>query len=189
MNPGPPLQNHLWSILVRSRFYPVLLTGDLQKAFLQVSIKEQELRFHWRAPGSVETATYRFTRALFGLTCSPFLLGGVLNEHLNSWEKEYPDLVKEIRDGLYVDNMMTGGKNVEEVAEKKVKAIKVFEDATFKLHKWHSNASELEDEETISHEPPSDVEDTTFAKQQLGSHQPNEATWTSGTRRKTRSAS
>ena len=35
-HPGPPLQNLLWNILVRSRFYPVILTGDLQKAFLQI---------------------------------------------------------------------------------------------------------------------------------------------------------
>ena len=40
LNPGPPLQNRLWDILVRSRFYPVLLTGDL-KASLQVRIKNK----------------------------------------------------------------------------------------------------------------------------------------------------
>ena len=55
LNPGPSLQNLLWSILVRSRFLPILLTGDLEKAFLQVRIKEAErdaLRFHWKAPRS-----------------------------------------------------------------------------------------------------------------------------------------
>ena len=162
LNPGPPLQNQLWSILVRSCFFPILLTGDLQKAFLQVRIKKQEcdaLRFHWKAPGSDEITTYRFTRALFGLTCSPFLLGGVLNEHLKSWEKEYPDLVKEIMDGLYIDDVMTGGENVYEVAEKKAKAIEVFEDASFTLHKWHSNVNELEDRETTLREPTNDPED------------------------------
>ena len=77
-----------WSTLVRSRFYPILLTGDLEKAFLQVRLKQEErdaLRFHWKVPGSDVIITYRFTRALFGLTCSPFLLGGVLSEHLKSW--------------------------------------------------------------------------------------------------------
>ena len=102
---GPPLRNLLWSILVRSRFYPVLLTGDLEKAFLQVRIKEEErdaLRFFWRSPDQDKTVIYRFTRALFGLTCSPFLLGGVISKHLRSWELKYPEVVKEIRDGLYV---------------------------------------------------------------------------------------
>ena len=91
LNPGAPLQNHLWSILVRSRFYPILLTGDLEKAFLQVRIKQEErdtLRFHWKVPGSDVMTTYRFTRVLLGLTCSPFLLGGVLSEHLKSWEED-----------------------------------------------------------------------------------------------------
>ena len=64
LNPGPPLQNRLWDILVRSRFYPVLLTGDLKKAFLQVRIEKEErdsLRFHWRPPNSSNTSVLRHT--------------------------------------------------------------------------------------------------------------------------------
>ena len=30
LNAGPPLQNRLWDVLVRMRFHPVALTGDLQ---------------------------------------------------------------------------------------------------------------------------------------------------------------
>ena len=33
---GPPLQNRLWNVLVRMRFHPVALTGDVKQAFLQV---------------------------------------------------------------------------------------------------------------------------------------------------------
>ena len=164
LNPGPCLQNLLWSILIRSRFLPILLTGDLEKAFLQVRIKEAErdaLRFHWKAPGSNDTVIYRFTRALFGLTCSPFLLNGVLSVHLKSWESKRPELVKEIRKNLYVDDLMTGGATVTEVKEKKIQASKIFEDATFKLHKWHSNVKELES-------PSNNDEEITFAKQELG---------------------
>ena len=75
--PGPALQNKLWDVLVRQRFFPVAIFGDIQKAFLQIRIKEQEgdaLRFHWRVNGSSDFETYRFTRALFGLTCFLFLL-------------------------------------------------------------------------------------------------------------------
>lgn len=39
---------------------------------------------------------------------------------------------------------MTGGITVEEAGEKKIMATEVFEDATFSIHKWHSNANELE---------------------------------------------
>ena len=119
-------------------------------------------------------SVYRFTRALFGLTCSPFLLGGVLNEHLKTSETRHSELVKEIRNGLYVDDLMTRGVNTEEVGEKKSKAIEVFDDARFKLHKCHSNLSEFEatepeQNETTSHD--GSTEEVMFAKQQLGTDQ------------------
>ena len=112
LHPGPPLQNLLWDVLVRSRFHPILLTRDLKQAFLQVRIQAQDrdsLRFRWIEPNSDAIQVYRFTRALFGLTCSPFLLGGVLKHHLDAWEKCYPEIVKQIREGLYVDDLITGG--------------------------------------------------------------------------------
>jgi hypothetical protein len=39
-------------------------------------------------------------QALFGVNQSPFLLGGTLEQHLGSQEKEFPAEVTEIRDGL-----------------------------------------------------------------------------------------
>ena len=46
---GPSLQNVLWDILVRTRLRPVLLCGDIEKAFLYIRIRENDrdaLRFH-----------------------------------------------------------------------------------------------------------------------------------------------
>ena len=46
---GPPLQNKLWDILIRARFRPVVICGDIEKALLQIRIRENErdcLRFH-----------------------------------------------------------------------------------------------------------------------------------------------
>ena len=88
LHPGPPLQSLRWNVLVRARAYPIPLTGDLKKAFLQIRIAGDErdlLRFHRRHPNTSQIEVYRFTRALFGLTCSPFILGGVLNQHLDKW--------------------------------------------------------------------------------------------------------
>ena len=162
---GPPLQNHLWSVLVRMRFHPVLITGDLQQAFLQVRIKEEErdaLRFHWKTSEHSEVEVLRFTRALFGLVPSPFLLGGVIECHLETWETHMPQLVAELRKSLYVDDLISGKPTVPEAQQLKEGAIKIFADAKFTLHKWHSNVAELEGSERR-------VEDEgTFAKQQLG---------------------
>ena len=82
---------------------------------------------------------------MFGLTSSPFLLGGVIEQHLDNWESRMPEAVAELRKSLYVDDLLSGGVTVEEAQEVKQQAVEIFEDATFTLHKWHSNEAELED--------------------------------------------
>ena len=165
--PGPPLQNKLWDVLVRQRFHPVAIFGDIQKAFLQIRIKENErdaLRFHWRTNEHSDLETLRFTRALFGLTCSPFLLGGVIEQHLQSWESKLPEAVAALRKSLYVDDLLNGGQTAEEARKRKSTAIEVFSDAKFVLHKWNSNVAELEE----THERENVDSELSFAKQQLG---------------------
>ena len=80
---GPPFQNSLWDILIRSRFRPILLCGVIEKAFLQIRIRESDrdvLRPNWvknSDPNVIEIN--RFTRLIFGLTQSLFILEGTLN--------------------------------------------------------------------------------------------------------------
>ena len=140
---GPPLQNKLWKVLVRGRFHPVALAGDIRKAFLQVRIHVQErdaLRFHWlEAKDPQRLRTYRFPRALFGLGPSPFLLGGVIQQHLNTCRDKHPKCVEEIERELYVDDILSGGPTTEEVKQKKATTTEIFAQAIFHLHKWHSN--------------------------------------------------
>ena len=124
---GPALQNLLWDILIRNRLKAVALSADLRQAFLQVRIRESDrdvLRFHWideEDPSKV--VVYRFTRAPFGLNQSPFLLGGTLDQHLTSLEGEYPEVVPEIKESLYVDDVLSGGSTVEQVQTLKSSAI------------------------------------------------------------------
>ena len=92
------------------------VAGDLRQAFLQVRIREEDrdaTRFHWlRDLESKEVETLRFTRALFGMSTSPFLLGGVIEQHLNNLQHKYPDTVEEIRGSLYVDDLISGDKTI-----------------------------------------------------------------------------
>ena len=164
--PGPPLQNKLWDILVRQRAYPIAVTADIQKAFLQIRIRECErdaLRFHWRKSEHGKLELLRFTRALFGLAPSPFLLGGVIEAHLDAWEEREPEIVAEHRRSLYVDDLLTGGQTTSHAQQRKEKAVQIFSDATFQLHKWHSNVKQLEEDTNLIVAS----EEQSFAKQQL----------------------
>ena len=120
------------------------------------------LRFHWVKEETSEIEVLRFTRALFGLVQSPFLLGATLKRHLESLKERYPNEVAEIEKCLYVDDVITGGDTKEEVLDLKETTVAIFEEAKFELHKWHSNESVLE----AKSEP--DDGKQSYAKDQLG---------------------
>ena len=90
--------------------------------------------------------TFRFTRVLFGLAPSPFLLGRVLECHLDTWAEKYPEEVERLRRSFYVDDLLTGGQDVQQAKARKEVTQKIMKDATFELHKWHSNHAQLEDD-------------------------------------------
>ena len=79
----------------------------------------------------MEIEILRFTRVVFGLTSSPFLLNRVITRHLESMEPRYPELVAEIRKSLYVDDLITGAPTNDEARELKQDSIKTFDDANF----------------------------------------------------------
>ena len=161
--PGPALQNKLWDVLIQQKAYPVVLVGDIKKAFLQIRIHESERdALRWQTDLNTDIQTYRFTRVLFGLAPSPFLLGGVLECHLETWAVRYPEEVERLRRSFYVDDLLTGGTDVQQTQTRKKIAQEIMRDATFELHKWNSNQLQLEDSD---HPEPN--EDQSFAKQQL----------------------
>ena len=124
------MQNSLWDSLVRSRFTSTLLSGDIEKAFLQIRIQESEryvLRFHWvknSDPSVIDIN--RFTRLVFSLTLSPFILEGTLKEHFQYYINEYPTVIEAISKDMYVDDLVSGSNTIEEVKVIKQKSIELF---------------------------------------------------------------
>ena len=127
---GPPLQNSLWDILIRSRFRPILLCGHVEKGFLQISIRESErdmFKFHWvknSDPSVIEIN--RFTSLVFGLTQSLFIVEVTLKEHFGYYIKQYPTLIEAISEDMHVDDLVSGSNTIEEVEVIKRKFIELF---------------------------------------------------------------
>ena len=119
------------------------------------------LDFIGRPEKHSEVEVLRFTRVLFGLMPSPFLLGGVIECHLETWESRMSNLFAELRQSMYVDDLISRKPTVPGAKKMKDGTKRIFQDAKFTLHKWHSNVAELEESER-------GVDDEgTFAKQQL----------------------
>ena len=151
MHTGPPLQPLLWDILIRARMSTHLLLADLQKAFLQVGLKEDDrdaFRFLFNINGIEEHL--RFTRVPFGVEASPFMLGATLQHHFDRQPKEYEHTVESLKENTYVDNLMKTGSDVTELEDSKREATAILEDARFPVHKWESNIEELDNESNPS---------------------------------------
>ena len=80
---------HIFDMLARFRRNSVRLITDIEKAFLMVSINEEErdmLCFLWfdsPEEGRPRIAQFRFNHLLFGLQLSPSILRATIAHHLS----------------------------------------------------------------------------------------------------------
>ena len=119
-----------------------------REGLLQIRIRESErdvLPFLW--VDSLESKIIeilRFTRLIFGLTQSPLILEGTLKKHFENYGGSFEKLIKIIENYMYIDDLATGGNNLEEVKEIKQNSVQLFKKRGLNLHKWNSNVLELE---------------------------------------------
>ena len=85
LHKGPSLNAKLYSLLLKFRVHPIVLTANIEKAYLQININEEHrdyLRFLWYRNLQEESIIRcRFTRVIFGVASSQFLLNETVQTH------------------------------------------------------------------------------------------------------------
>ena len=151
MNTGTNLTNSLLDILLRFRRWRYALSGDITKAFFQIKVNavDQDVHRFLLKKGSL-LREMRITRVPFGNTCSPFLLNATIQYHLDA--QPLSRTVTELRENLYVDDLLTGADSIEELKCLKHESEVVMGKAAMPLTKWCSNSVEVANQEiqTIS---------------------------------------
>ena len=108
LHTGPKFNQKILEILLRFQSYPIALVADIEKAFLMISVtpKDRDVsRFLWiDDPSSSEPriVTLRFTRVVFGVSPSPFLLNATIKCHVEKYLSSHPELVKTLMQSIYV---------------------------------------------------------------------------------------
>lgn len=116
--------------------------ADIEKAFLMISMAEKDrdvLRFLWfkdALTNQQDLMELRFTRVVFGVSSSPFLLNVTIRHHLDKYESSHPDLVKKLWKSLYVDDMACGALDEEQAHQLFVTAKEILKQAGFNLRKF-----------------------------------------------------
>ena len=146
---GPPLSETIADVLVRFRCHKTALVGDLEKAFLMISVAEDDrdaLRFLWfDDPFSEEPKimVLRFARVAFGLSSSPFLLNATLKHHIRMYESEDPEFVQKLLQSLYVDDIISGDSDDIGAYKLYIKAKSRLAEGGFNARKFVSNSTKL----------------------------------------------
>ncbi|GFX79794.1 reverse transcriptase domain-containing protein [Trichonephila clavipes] len=103
-------------LLARFRLYRFGVLADIRKAFLQISLHQQDqnfLRFLWHSEEG-KLIHYTHCRVVLGVSSSPFLLGSTIQYHLEKKLEEaeqgrgkYPEcIVHKLISSFYVDNCL-----------------------------------------------------------------------------------
>ena len=116
----PKFDQKIFDLLLRFRIYPIVMTADIEKAFLMVVVSEKDrdvLRFLWVddiTKSEPEPIILHFTRVVFGVTSSPFILNAAICHHLEKFTSTCPDLVKKLVKSFYVNNVVTSARDEEQ---------------------------------------------------------------------------
>lgn len=165
LDTGPNLLPDLVEVLVRFRKHKFGIVADIKKAFLQIKLNKADQdvhRFVWDVNGM--TRHMRFERVTFGVNCSPFLLNATIKYHLDQFEDS--KIIRELRQNLYMDDLLTGADSEEEVLQMVTDADEVMTKGGFTLTKWGTNCSCLP--QSIVKEINCDLTETAQTRKILG---------------------
>ena len=113
---GPTFGQNIMDILLRFRIHRVAVISDIEKAFLMVSVSEEDrdaLRFLWIHDINAQLprlVIMRFARVVFGVSASPFLLNATIRRHVEKYRDEDPLFVDKFNRSIYVDDLIFGAK-------------------------------------------------------------------------------
>lgn len=147
LHSGPNLNPNLLDIILKFRIFNVVFSADIEKAFHQIKIIEDErdfLRFLWfNTEDDMGFIVLKMNRVTFGVTSSPFILASTIKHHIKKYEKEFPDVVYMLNNFLYVDDVYYGADTDDEVFSLSSNAVKIFKDASMNLRKFQTNSENL----------------------------------------------
>ena len=183
LHSGPKFDQSILDIVMRFRAYKVAVVADVEKAFLMVSVCEEDrdaLRFLWvkdieKTPPA--PVVMRFTRVVFGVSASSFLLNATIQHHLEKYQNKYPNLVNTLLRSIYVDDVTYGADGESEAYQLYTLSKKIFTEGGFNLRKFVTSSPSLR-QRIATDEQISDQNQPTFGTSSSVSEE--DMTYTSG---------
>ncbi|KAL0882153.1 hypothetical protein ABMA27_000707 [Loxostege sticticalis] len=162
LHTGPNLQADLFLLLLDFRLFPVAMTADIKKMYLQIEVPYEHrkyLRILYRFNQNDLIRTFQFNRVPFGLKSSPFLAMRTVRQLAQDMRPHFPDAATVAESKLYMDDLVHSIADESSAIRLSRELISLFKSGAFDLVKWTSNCQVLLDNLPDSHRSTVDFSD------------------------------
>lgn len=152
---GPSLQQDIFLILVRFRFFRYVLSGDISKMYRQILIDNEDRKFQkvfWRKNPLEPIKCYELNTVTYGTASAPYLAVRTLLQVAEENEVNYPLVSEIIRRDFYMDDLLTASDSKFEIIKIQRDINVVLENSGFNLRKWLCNDTKIIKEFDVNRE-------------------------------------
>ncbi|XP_075990161.1 uncharacterized protein LOC142985798 [Anticarsia gemmatalis] len=145
---GPTLQAELRHTIMCWRKYKICLVADIIKMYRQVLVNRKDTpyqRILWRENPDKPIEDFELMTVTFGTASGPYLAVRALQQLAYEECQSGSEISQIILEDFYMDDLMTGGENLEKCFTIYNELTRVLEKGGFQLQKWRSNSKELLD--------------------------------------------
>ncbi|XP_050528008.1 uncharacterized protein LOC126898102 [Daktulosphaira vitifoliae] len=143
---GPVVQQELFDIVLRFRYYLYVVTADVAKMYRQVLVHENDRHFQrilWRDAPNKPLQHYVLNTVTYWTVPASFLATRVLQELALGSSTKYPKASLSILQDFYMDDYLSGADSMEDIKTLYQEVSKILGNGGMHLRKWCSNAEEL----------------------------------------------
>uniref|UniRef100_A0A2A4IUY1 Integrase catalytic domain-containing protein n=1 Tax=Heliothis virescens TaxID=7102 RepID=A0A2A4IUY1_HELVI len=155
---GTIKQEQLIDILLRFRMHKYVVNADVERMFTNIYLSPEQRHLQcilWRNEPTDEIETYVLTTLSFGLKSAPHIATRCLlqlSHETHALLKTSPTAssvtsaaaATAIESDFYLDDLITGGDDIEEVTKIVLEIDRILKGAKFILRKWKSNSTEIQ---------------------------------------------
>lgn len=141
---GPTVQDSLFNILLRFRQYRYIVSGDIEKMYRQVNVRESDRSLQlilWRKNEDEPLQTFQLNTVTYGFSSASFLSTRCI------WqlgeECDDPKIKIIIQNDFYCDDLLTGSDSAAELCHIQRSVAEELSKGCFNLRKYRSNFPEL----------------------------------------------
>ncbi|XP_039281639.1 uncharacterized protein LOC120350817 [Nilaparvata lugens] len=143
---GPTIQQDISSIILRFRTHLYVMTSDITKMYRMIKVHPDDYHLQtilWRDNPHQDIKHYQLTTLTYGTAPAAFLSTRCLAELAEENKQEYPHAAHVIKNDFYVDDLLTGGDDLDTVKALQREVADILYSAGFMLHKWCANDKQL----------------------------------------------